>query len=85
VIEALARGLPALCLKDGWHLELADCRGLGFDSFDDILASPDVLVEDYEPFQSPIQTPSMDAIAARYLELLQKAKDVADAELTWPG
>ena len=69
LIEALACGLPALYLNDGGHPELVGQGGLPFNSREEILTQLDILVENYELFQSLIVVPSIESVAKTYLEI----------------
>lgn len=73
LIEALACGLPALYLDDGGHPELVRHGGLPFQSEQEILPKLDLLVENYELFQSMIVVQTIDSVAKTYIEI---ARDI---------
>lgn len=72
VIEAMACGLPVLFLDDGGHPELVGYGGLPFGSEEDILSQLDELVDNYSMFQNLIVVPTMEEVAAKYLQLLKQ-------------
>jgi glycosyltransferase involved in cell wall biosynthesis len=72
VIEALACGLPVLYLDDGGHPELVGYGGLPFKAEDEILSQLDKLVDNYEMFQNLIVVPTMEEVAAKYLQLFKE-------------
>jgi len=76
VLEALACGLPVLYFDDGGHPELVGYGGLPFSDVGEILSQLDILVGNYEMFQSAIAVPTIDDVADRYLALL---KEVAES------
>lgn len=70
LLEALACGLPAAFLDSGGHPELVGAGGLPFQADEEI---PDVLerlVADIAAFRAAISTPTIAAVADRYLEVL---------------
>ncbi len=72
LIEALACGLPALFLNDGGHPELVGMGGLPFTSNEEILSQLEEIVDNYESFQRLIAVPTLEDVAAKYLELIQE-------------
>lgn len=72
VIEALACGLPVLYYNHGGHPELVGHGGLPFNDTSEILSQLGNLVDNYDTFQSLIVVSSMEDVAARYLEVLQR-------------
>lgn len=71
LIEALACGLPALFLNDGGHPELVGLGGLPFEKREDIPAQLERLVAYHDQFQRLICTPTIEEIAATYLQVIK--------------
>lgn len=71
VIEAMACGLPVLYFDDGGHPELVGYGGLPFRSEDEILSQLEKLVANYAMFQNLLVVPTMEEVAAKYLQSLK--------------
>lgn len=71
LLEALSCGLPALYLNSGGHPELVGMGGLPFEGVDDVLPQLNALVNNYESFKNLIVVPTMEQVAAKYLDAIR--------------
>jgi glycosyltransferase involved in cell wall biosynthesis len=74
LLEALACGLPTAYLDSGGHPELVGKGGLPFRTDDELPDVLDLLVAGLDGFRAGIATPSIAAVADRYLEVLGLAR-----------
>jgi glycosyltransferase involved in cell wall biosynthesis len=70
LLEALACGLPAVYAGSGGNSELAGDAGIPFDRAEDVPASLDRLVEEYDDHRAAISIATIEQVADRYLEVL---------------
>lgn len=78
VIEALACGLPALCLKDGGHPELVKDGGILFEHQEEIPKLLDDLVHNYDKYQKNIKILAMEEVVDEYIWLAEQIKEDVD-------
>jgi glycosyltransferase involved in cell wall biosynthesis len=69
LIEALSCGLPAIYLRSGGHPEIVGQAGLGFDNPEEIPGLVDCMLQHYASYQMAIQRPTIDEVAAQYLNV----------------
>lgn len=77
LLEAMACGLPALYLDQGGHGELVGLGGLPFQGEADVLAQLDRLAARVEDYRAMIWQPTIEEVAARYIELARMIVDDA--------
>jgi glycosyltransferase involved in cell wall biosynthesis len=70
LLEALACGLPAVFRRSGGHPELVGDGGLGFSSDEEIPDVLSALLPQIEERRRAISIPTVEEVAARYLEVL---------------
>ncbi len=70
LIEALSCGLPAIYLRSGGHPEIVREAGFGFDDPTQIPARLEALAAEYTLRCSKITLPSLEAVCADYLHVL---------------
>jgi len=78
LIEALSCGLPAVYLNSGGHPELVGEAGVEFSAAEEIPALLEQMAEQIEMFREKIKVPKIEAVAARYLEVLGLAGEVPE-------
>ncbi|MFN8435236.1 MAG: glycosyltransferase [Anaerolineales bacterium] len=71
LIEALTCGLPAIYLQSGGHPEIVKQAGVGFEAAEQIPDLLDLLIGQYEAFQSRISVPSIKEVSEQYLKVLE--------------
>ncbi len=71
VLEALSCGLPVVYLNQGGHPEIVQNGGLGFETYEDIPALLDKIVENYDFFRNLIQVTSIKETVKKYLEIIE--------------
>jgi glycosyltransferase involved in cell wall biosynthesis len=71
LLEGLACGLPAAFRRSGGHPELVGEAGIGFDDPEELPALFARLHEELDQRRAAIRVPSLDEVAARYLETLE--------------
>lgn len=71
LIEALTCGLPAIYLQSGGHSEIVKQAGAGFEAEDEVPELLDMVVSNYESFQSEISNPSIQEVSEAYLKVLE--------------
>lgn len=71
LIEALTCGTPAIYLESGGHSEIVKQAGAGFEAEDEVPELLDMVVSNYESFQSKISNPSIQEVSEAYLKVLE--------------
>ncbi len=72
LIEAMSCGLPAIALRSGGHPELIGFGGLCFERQEEIPSILEEIFRHHEAYRILLSPPSMDNVAARYLELIKE-------------
>jgi glycosyltransferase involved in cell wall biosynthesis len=76
LIEALACGLPSLALLDGGNPELVREGGMCFSSMTEFLSCLNTVTAEYEKFQSAISVPSIQTVASRYINIMDRIMSI---------
>lgn len=72
LIEALHCGLPAVVLKDGGHIEILGRAGESFERVEEIPDLLDKIAARYADYQARISIPSIENVAAQYLDFMRE-------------
>lgn len=72
IIEALACGLPVVCLNDGGSPELVRAGGKCFKDVSNLLLCLDEVVKHYSAYQESIQLNDITTVAQCYLDVIHR-------------